>query len=472
MIMAGTSLDNINTAPYSQLIEKIFDFVEKSYFKNSDEEKKLLSIMRKHLDMGGEAAYNSVPKEFAGEIREMLINQKIPFAVLPNATGDVMFIVRAQDGQRFLEMQQDVMTASTQYAKELTANAMIKQYERSGQGKAEMLTITDKDMAFVAKQKLEKSGITFASVENPDGSTSFVVSPHARFNRSGNDLVNFELLHAFEQSKADESIASKSEIFDVRVKQAQFDDDRLTEFAKGIQTGGRYVFAPAYGKCNCYIETKGGEVSLFERKLIDGAETWVENPLKIDPSASLKDIKIALSYPTRNISFADCISANRFDRNNNCSSREEAESIDFGRKVRPIVKKGTPSYNYDYVAQYEIKPMIDAINETATKLTNNTPGIEMKTQEELYDIKKQHIQEIIEAKQHPQIQEFLNSERYLSKEEKEQWFNKITEHFTNTNERGDKYACIVEKPRLNVLKKLIGAMQKEDTKQEEKEQEV
>lgn len=443
-----SALESINEQQYIHMVEAVFDTVEQMYLRNDENKvrEKLMNELRKHLQSGGKVSYALVQQQFSHAIRNALEEQVIPYTCVPDAMGNMLFLTRDQDADKLMEIQKTYILTSTDYAKELTPQRMINLYSKLDMRSADVLTFSDREMAMIAEQKLFRAGITFARTENEDSSTSMIISPFSLYSPKGEDLSNFELLHAFEQSKADEMFED-IDLLKLRFEQAKHDNKQLEDFAKKIKNGESCVLAPAYGQVNAYIESSAVGTYLFER----AGNEWKSHIIQIDPDADIVSIKAAISKPADKIDDANSLYKGSFDRNNNCKDIEEAREK--GRSIRPLGNAKTK--HIDSIANNEVKPMLDAINREATRQLNALISSKYMPDSEAYESKKKIITSILTKKELPEIRDFLeNGTAVLDREKRLKWYSNIEDHFNNTHEKS-RYECRMDRTSLKNLAQQI-----------------
>lgn len=470
--MAGPSpLESMDDKRYFEMIQKMFELLENAYLKNDDNKHrtKLMEDLRKHIKLGGKIAYNVLPNQYSSQIMTALEEQKIPYANFPDANGNMMFIVKETDSEKFLDIQKTFTQISTDYAKELTPQNVLNLYQKHNIKNVDTLTFNNKEMAAVAEKKLYGAGVTFAKVEE-NGTTTMILSPFSKYSSDGNDISNFELLHAFEQSKADPLIKDKADLIGLRFKQATWDAEQMTKFATHVKNGDNYVFAPLHGNVSSYIECSNLGVNLVEKS--SSAEGgWKTTPILISKDASVRDIEIVLSKAASNIMNAAPVPASKFDRDKNPTRNDLLEkNPDIlrpeGQQMEAKLEK---------IGNQDIKPMLEAINAEATKYVNSLYTTEYITQETAYQKKKEFIANILNKRELPEIQKFLNSNAGgFSVKEREQWYSNIEKHFLDTQEKENQYECCVGKENVksltNKLAKILGVeVEKPKSKEAEPE---
>ena len=437
----ATPLESINEKQYMDMVQLPFKILEEIYLKDDDNRKKakLMNQLRDHIKVGGKVSYNTIPQQYVYAVTTALEDQNIPYITVPDAKGNMLAVVREEDSEKLLEIQKTFMLTSTDYAKELTTQNVLDLYKVHGYKEVDTLSFANKEMAMVAEKKLYGAGITFAKTEDKDGVTKLILSPFSKFSVDGNDLCNFELLHAFEQSKAGNMFKEKGvDLLGLRFEQAKWDQDQMNEFVSHVKAGDSYVFAPGHGKVNAYIESTNMGVALMERdNKIEGG--WRRTSISISPDASEREIEIALSKAASKINDAIPMPVSNFDREVQLSKKDITDKD----KLRPDGGEGLIK-RIELASNQDLKPMLAAINAEATKKMNNLVGTEYMSQQAAYKKKKEIISDIIAKRELSEIQDFLNSNaNSLSQADRKEWLNNIEKHFVNTQEKDNPYECVM-----------------------------
>lgn len=461
----ASPLESVDEQRYFRLVESVFKSVEEAYLKN-DENRKRIQLMKeftRYMKLGGKVSYSIIKPEFANKIMEALEDKNMPYQAVPDNSGNMLFLVRDKDAQEMLELQKTYMLTSTDYAKELTIQKVLDLHRRHDFKNADVIKIQDPGMALIAQQKLYKAGVTFAKMEDKDGSATLVASPFSLYSKKGEDLNNFELLYAFEQSKGDKMFEG-TDMLSLRIRQAQFDEEQLTSFAEKIKNNDDCVLAPAYGKVNAYIEHNILGTFLYERE--GESDTWKSSEIRLNPSASVEDIKVALSAAEDKIDDAVPLRPSEFNRNNNPMNVKDLEmgqdpetgSMKYARPVRPRGKDNT--FKYDKVANNELKPMLEAVNREATARVEAglKDSLVYVKEDTLYNRKKEAIKEILAEKELPAVREFLESNTFgIDALQREEWLDNITAHYSDQHE-GSRYECRMDKVKTSELAKKMEKM--------------
>ena len=459
---------------YIALMKKFFDTIEKAYLNNNEDRKrmKMLDELRLHTKVGGNLAYNAVPREFAKNVSMILDKEDIPYVMTPSDKGDMMFILRDKDASQFLEIQKTFYQMSTDYAKELTPQTIIDLHKTQGHREVDMLTFRDKNMANIAMQKLYQSGITFASRDIGD-EVQVYISPMSKFSEKGEDLNNFELMHAFEQAKADDLLTKvlpkgEKSLLELRFKQADQDKREIEALYRSLEFGGSVMCCES-GNQTLYLETKDGGVFVNEKQ--NGV--WHEKKLDINPKCSLEEFSAVISKYTEQIKNMGVVYKEQFekyDQMNNIDPKMAATGVFNKREKASLVKEPGGLSQANLLAESkDLERVLNAINREGTKRANARIGDKIVSQDKAYEIKKKAIIEIMDEKSLPEIKHYLTTEGRsgVSLDMKEKWLDNVFEHYKNPNEKG-KFECVVGHIKT---KELQAELRKEADIKREKEEE-
>lgn len=460
---------------YIEMIKRLFGAIEQAYLKNDEDQKKMkmLDTMRRHALMGGHFAYNSVPKQFAKNISMALEHENIPYVMTPDERGDMMFVLKDKDASKFYEIQKSFYQMSTDYAKELTPETILALYKTQGIKEVDTLAFENKDMAQIAMQKLYQSGVTFASKEEGDKTTLYI-SPMSMYSELGGDLNNFELLHAFEQAKADDVLMKampegSESLLDLRFKQDAYDRQKIMQFSQALKAGGGVVLCNGKGSQSTYIQVDDKRnVRVMELK----NNVWTSTRLNIDPKADAKDIAVIISKYAEKIKNMDVVPLQNFNNWKMMDEVPEGNRNHYGNRPTASMVKEMGKLSQANLVQEskELEMVLGAINREATKRVNARIGDKIVPQADAYNMKKQAIKSIMREKELPEIKHFLKVESRsgISNETKKKWFDNILSHYENSHEAGV-YECRLDKVNVKELEREISkGKEPEKGKEEER----
>ena len=376
-------------------VRKALEFLENLVLKEGkDEEQKLFAAYRRHIQLGGDVSNALLKQPEASKIVAALKENNIPYMAVPDSSGQMFVSVRQRDTLDFANIQDSVMSTSTNYAMALTDANMAQVAKDLGTEGMTKMTVRDAGMALVDQQKLFQNGVTFSTKVQDDGSTRFYTSPMSTFSKAGKDIAGFELAHAFEQAKEYIQVSGTKTALDVRKDQARYDDAVLTEFATRISKGDTCTLRSASDNTSGYFECKGGYVEFHE----NGERT----PLLISPEASVDEIKVVLSRNANKIYDMGIINGeyksgalpkcNR-PKISDCSfteqdglSAEDAKIFNDRNKILDSVFK-------------DVDKALNTINMEATQriMANVGDRFDVKTQSELLNMKRTAISDIVNS---------------------------------------------------------------------------
>lgn len=444
---------------YIEMIKRFFDSIEKAYLKNDENQKKMkmLDSMRRHAMLGGHFAYNAIPRQFAKNISMALEHEGIPYIMTPDERGDMMFVLKDKDANKFYEIQKSFYLMSTDYTKELTPETILSLYRTQGIKNVDTLSFENEQMAQIAMQKLYQSGVTFASTKDGNKTTLYI-SPMSMYSEAGQDLNNFELLHAFEQAKTDNVLVNclpkgSDNLLDLRFKQNAYDQSKITHFSQALAAGGEMVLCNGKGSQNIYIQVNADRsVSVMELK----NNVWTSTPLNINPNADVKDIAIVISKYAEKIKNMDVVSMEKFNEWDMMDNVPEDQKKRYGDRPVPSMEKEIGELSQANLIQEskELEMVLGAINREATKRVNARIGDKIVPQAQAYEMKKQAIKSIMQDKDLPEIRHFLDVESRsgISQEMKREWFENIRSHYENPHEKGA-FECRLDKVNIKDIER-------------------
>jgi hypothetical protein len=149
-----------------KLIQDILDKMEEMLPKKQDPRAKLARALADYVSGNGQAEYKLVPEKFVKDFETRLIAGNIPFITVPDDRGNMGFIVRDKDRDKFWEIQEDIFSLSTDYYAQNTLSKMVETAKRSKETEVVTLSFDDFDMFNNAKDILNAQNIVYADAEN------------------------------------------------------------------------------------------------------------------------------------------------------------------------------------------------------------------------------------------------------------------------------------------------------------------
>ena len=145
-----------------KLLETIMQSLEKFYqHEKASKYQEMAKTIGEHISNGGQCSFKLIPQKFTEGIREELDKLKVPFVELPDTNGNIAFVVRDKDSEKFLEAQRNVFRRSTDFFKQVNLKDIALTAQKN---KDPLLSLEIKDdgMRFIAEQKLYQAGIVSA----------------------------------------------------------------------------------------------------------------------------------------------------------------------------------------------------------------------------------------------------------------------------------------------------------------------
>ena len=300
--MAGDTNVHADDQAFVRLVSRLFDTLENAALRDTSKEKQLRDALMKDLfpdgvdgKMAMKAEYHIVPKEFIRDIKAQLEEQNIPYLCTltsPDKGGDYMILVGENHADDFLQIQQDVYSRSTKFARQSTAPEMYQRARRLGEDHIISVEFENELAANKFQQMLFDNGIVCSELKLGD-ITKFYVDADSLVKGS-KDLVTAELNYSIDQSLRD-YFPEEADITDA---QAEYDDRLVMDFAKRIKDGGSGVLGDVNNLRNAsYLSCKNGDVMLHYME--NGNK--MELPIKIEQNATISQIQATISKHARGI---------------------------------------------------------------------------------------------------------------------------------------------------------------------------
>ena len=145
----------------------------------------------------------------------------------------------------------------------------------------------------MALEELYKYRIPTAIMEN-DNENILYIHPEYLYRNGEPDFSDFRLKMAvFESEAASVFGGSKSQFLITKLKQVKYDEEKLVQFSNDIKEGRPTVYGDAFAKSPCYLESKSGNLVVYER--IDG--DWASKVIEIPDNMETYEIKnICMAY--------------------------------------------------------------------------------------------------------------------------------------------------------------------------------
>ena len=287
-------MSDTNTHSDEQELIKLFigflRFGEDLALKDSTKEKQLRDALMKDLEDGIHTMYHVVPEEFYAQMREQMLAKEIPCLMTKTPTGDYLFLVGSNHAEEFEQIQYDVMSKSTSFARQCTAEEMVQRSVRLGESKLVSISFEDEEMSSIFQQELYDNRIVCAVLNfEQDGTSKAYVDPGDMVRDSGKDLVGAELRQAMYQATGDFNRDS----LDLKKSQAKYDREMVEQFSKAVAEGKDCVLGNADQiRDSAYLTCRNGEVSYH---FMDGDGNHRETKLNIDKTMTKAQIQAMIS---------------------------------------------------------------------------------------------------------------------------------------------------------------------------------
>ncbi len=447
-------------------VQKVIQLAEQLYQKHKqDKAARLAKELGDYLHAGGKAVFQAVDPKYQKDIYQRLLDENIPFSMLPGSNGEYMFVVGDNNKEAFENILEDVFQQSTEYYASHTPEKISKLYGRSAEKFGTSLSFKDEDAAQIAKEKLFQAGIVCAEIrfgagEGKNGETvRLVISPNALFREKGRDLADFELDYALTQSYnsalfgGDPDGNKPSEFLDKRLAQAHFDEETLVSFAEAVKSGKNACLGNAKGGGKVYLSAEGGSVHVH--RLVNGE--WQEKTLDINLTAKNSDIIAMISRYTeeiRNMAVIDKGTFESYFTSGPINAQDVPQNVaDIAKGYnRPKFDHGAPEESYQLAAD-EVRSALRIIGQKAARNVVLTAPKGL-SKSELNRLKKEEILRMLEDKTDPVLQALFSSRPPLSGADMERWVDEVADHFRNEHENS-LYECeVITKPTKDFQKEI------------------
>lgn len=416
-------------------------------------------LMKKFVQGSGPVVGSAVKPQKAEDLREELIAHNIPFMEVPGQQNGTLFLVRKENEQNFIDIQQALAAKDTALSKELTFEDGLRALKMLGAKNVPVLTFKDIQMAEIAKQKIFQSGQTFISNTDSSGRTQVILFPTAVFNEHGQDLEFFKLTHALTQARADETLSPKDEtgepaLISLRKKQAQYDKQQVLKFISEAKKGKHVVLGDIRGNGNMYIEAKSSEITVrYKNK--------EEVSISYSPDDDLNTIAATLSRYTEDIYNMSVFKGSFYNEfMKDTAIRKEDLPKENREDLRPDITDknpdGTPVYDKQTASinrclSNSAQHMIISINEEATNRCLKIPGFNLMSAVQKAALKHKEIITILNDPDFSPIADFLNEDRFgTNKETREKILDIILDNFTN-EQQNTRYSADISQEFVNNL---------------------
>ena len=447
----------------NKILEQYARLCEALYTRDNDHSRKA-ALQRQCVELiagkGNNAArFKLVSGKYLKDLEKQLIDNNIPYFVMPNGAGDYMMVVPTEYEDKFIKAQENVFFTTTDHMASCKASQMIESAENMQYKDIIKLDFTDKAVKDLAVEKLYQKGIPSGTIDNKDGTFTVFIHPRCMYKEDDKDLVNFQLEMAYEASKGTALFGGEnSEFLQERLTRAKESQNRVEDFINKLTDNQNFVLGDPLGTSSMYLEAKNGVLSLYTK---NEKKQWEQKSFDIK-GASKKDIANLCSVYTNKIHNISCIPGMEFEHS-------------FKDKVRhkddPEAKKYLPkeieniTEEYLKTARTGLNPMLDKITREASVATKEKFGTirpsDSVTMKKAYEYKKAKIIELLSDKNYPPVMEFLYKNDNLTKEQKSQWIDEIVSIFKEEKEIPTMAMYVNEEKITKELKTVIQTTEQE-----------
>lgn len=227
--MADSHTANSTIATVEKYLLLFLDEIEKNRNKAAA---RLANELFKHYKSNGENSvqFKLIPGRFAKEFETELIAANMPFMMIPDNRGNMAVIARDIDADAFLELQERVFKAHTEYYMENTVDEMLDR-ESKTQTQVMKMEFDSKDDFDIFRKKAYENGHGYVySAEEADGKYIVYASMKDSFSLDGKEDIPSTILRA-EADKLGPTANAKSLqlAYDRRVQEGAFSKIRASE---------------------------------------------------------------------------------------------------------------------------------------------------------------------------------------------------------------------------------------------------
>lgn len=455
-----------------KLLETIMQSLEKFYqHEKASKYQEMAKVIGEHISSGGQCAFKLIPSKFSKDIEQELENMNVAFVKLPDTNGNVAFVVRDKDSEKFLEAQRNVFRRSTDFFKHVNLKD-IATVAKNNKEKLISIQVSNKNMRLIAQQKLYQSGVVTANGKD----NKMYIEQSDYFNKDG-DITDFEMQFALEQSMRDvpstkieyhfdeegNRIAEEvpENILEVRKEQASYDKAQIDNFIKRAANGEAVVLGDVYNNSSCYLKAENGQVTFYDT---DKYGQKIEKILDIDLSDS-NNAYALLAFQSDKIYNMACMDAYSFNEllagNNEAIANIDKRPNLKGEKSKEIKKLA----NKDFVNILNKATMI--ANDRVTAHSNYNVNMPLQNK----NLKKNILLGILKSEEMPEIKDFLKEDTYddkgklvITKEDKQKWFKDFIDKFEHVNDDDRDDLLIKEESARDILHELENDMDKDGEK--------
>lgn len=236
---------------------ELFDFIKKIedvwgkvlQDKKHDKYKKMIENIGAYVGNGGSVVFTVVPKQYVKEIEKRLRKEKIDYMLLPTEDG-VSVAVKDCDKEKFYEIQDVVLSMSTEYYAELTDTSKFITYCKDNANMKGLdipvLEFSSNEARLIMQNKMNQQGILPIY---DDRNQKVYVLPNKLFSENG------DLCDSLFAASIDYARCSMSEEY-LKIKQDQIVYDRniVNELIDRAKSGKEGHLVDYYGNSDYQID--------------------------------------------------------------------------------------------------------------------------------------------------------------------------------------------------------------------------
>ena len=276
-------------------LRQILSWLSEKISEQPDKRGILAKAFNKYISTpGSSACFQEVQAKFAAEIEQKLQDMDIPYLMFPvNGTDNYAFVVGEPDRDRFVDIQMDVLSMSTEYARECTAMHVMNLAAKSMDSQVVKVSIDNPDMLAIAKQKAFESKLIAGVLDSfdKDGGGELYLRKQDMFKANGHDLAEFEMRMALIQSY---NYNGSEQALNDRLAVANYDANLSKDMVANILKGEDCVIGTPTKEgalpTQPYIEFKNGVLEVNGTE-VEGLEALKREPAKLEMfiTKSIKD---------------------------------------------------------------------------------------------------------------------------------------------------------------------------------------
>ena len=405
-----------------QLIQGILNTWERLLQdKDNDIYKKMIKDLGDYVGNKGTLVYAVVPQKFIKDIEAQLQKEHISYMLLPTETGDMGIAVKDKDKDRFYEIQDNVMSLSTDYYAELTDPYKFLDFCK-GNPRMKNLDVpvfefSSNEARLMAQINMNQRGVLPVY---DDRNQKVYTVPDKLFDKDG-DLVDaiFSTGADFARCEMDEDYK------ETKFAQVRYDRDTTNQFIQNFRNGKSCYLADIYNGSGIDLNIDyNGDISVIENGVKNVIIT-AEEAKRVDNTV----LYAQLSKYTSKINNMSIMNEAAF---NYTKSHNDKESLREILKDKDSKIKFRPKHQKEIAKAYskmgtDLDTIFSVTLAQANKDVMEMHNAKYKTQEELMRAKKNRVIEILQTEGNSVIEDFLKPKEgeIISVADKKELINKI-----------------------------------------------